>query len=79
MLHRANHHYLSYAKTLDSWYNNIGDWPKLTDFSDSFRRLWAYYLLGCAAFFELRIIGLWQIIYTKLPSNRPDDCHHIRM
>ena len=27
---------------------------------------------------QSRGIFLWQIVYTKNPSNRKDDCHHLR-
>ncbi len=69
---------LSYAKTLRSWYNNIGDWKGIEHYDQRFRRMWNYYLLGCAANFSSRGICLWQIVYTKRNSNRNDDCHYIR-
>jgi cyclopropane-fatty-acyl-phospholipid synthase len=69
---------LSYAKTLRAWHNNIGDWSGLENYNDRFRRMWNFYLLGCAANFQNRGICLWQIVYTKRNSNRNDDCHHIR-
>ena len=69
---------LSYAKTLRAWHTNIGDWSGLDDYNERFRRMWNYYLQGCAASFQHRDIFLWQIVYTKRNSNRNDDCHHIR-
>lgn len=69
---------LSYAKTLRSWHRNIGNWNGLEKYDDKFRRMWNFYLLGCAATFQTRNIYLWQIVYTKNNSNRNDDCHHIR-
>ena len=69
---------LSYAKTLKSWYTNIGDWKGIEHYDQRFRRMWNYYLLGCAANFNSRGICLWQIVYTKRNSNRNDDCHYIR-
>ena len=69
---------LSYAKTLRAWHANIGDWSELDDYDERFRRMWNFYLLGCAANFQSRRICLWQIVYTKRNSNRNDDCHYIR-
>ena len=69
---------LSYAKTLRAWRNNIGNWSGLYKYNNKFRRMWNYYLMGCAANFQSRGIFLWQIVYTKNPSNRKDDCHHLR-
>tara|TARA_A100001011_G_C14179287_1_gene786080 strand:- start:18 stop:1187 length:1170 start_codon:yes stop_codon:yes gene_type:complete len=69
---------LSYAKTLRAWHANIGDWSGLDDYDERFRRMWNFYLLGCAATFQCRYTLLWQIVYTKRNSNRIDDCHHIR-
>lgn len=69
---------LSYAKTLRGWYKNIGDWSGLEHYDERFRRIWDFYLLGCAATFQIRDTVLWQIVYTKRNSNREDDCHHIR-
>ena len=69
---------LSYAKTLRAWRNNIGNWSGLYKYNNKFRRMWHYYLMGCAANFQSRGIFLWQIVYTKNPSNRKDDCHHLR-
>jgi len=69
---------LSYAKTLRAWHKNIGDWSGLERYNNKFRRLWKFYLLSCAASFQIRNSSLWQIVYTKRNSNRDDDCHHIR-
>jgi cyclopropane-fatty-acyl-phospholipid synthase len=69
---------LSYAKTLRAWHKNIGDWSGLENYNNRFRRMWNFYLLGCAANFQYRGICLWQIVYTKRNSNRNDDCHYIR-
>ena len=69
---------LSYAKTLREWHKNIGDWSGLESYDERFRRMWDFYLLGCAANFQIRNTVLWQIVYTKRNSNRTDDCHHIR-
>jgi cyclopropane-fatty-acyl-phospholipid synthase len=69
---------LSYAKTLRNWKKNIGDWSGLKEYDIKFRRMWDFYLLGCAAAFQNRDIYLWQFVYTKYKSDRIDDCHHIR-
>ena len=69
---------LSYAKTLRAWRKNIGDWSDLDTYNTHFRRMWDFYLLGCAAVFQNKQACLWQIVYTKRNSNRIDNCHHIR-
>ena len=71
---------LSYAKTLRAWRKNIGDWSGIDSkrYDARFRRMWDFYLMGCAANFEQRVISLWQIVYTKRDSTRVDDAHHIR-
>ena len=56
---------LSYAKTLRDWQHNIGDWQGLDEYDTKFRRMWDYYLLGCAAAFQQKQIYLWQFVYTK--------------
>lgn len=56
---------ISYAKTLREWRNNIGDWQGLDEYDTKFRRMWDYYLLGCAAAFQRKQIYLWQFVYTK--------------
>jgi cyclopropane-fatty-acyl-phospholipid synthase len=55
----------SYAKTLRAWHHNIGDWQGLDEYDTKFRRMWDYYLLGCAAAFQRKQIYLWQFVYTK--------------
>jgi cyclopropane-fatty-acyl-phospholipid synthase len=69
---------LSYAKTLRCWRNNIKKWEGLDKYSERFRRMWDFYLLGCAARFERKDMYLWQFVYTKHNNTRPDDLHHIR-
>jgi cyclopropane-fatty-acyl-phospholipid synthase len=69
---------LSYAKTLRRWRANIGDWSGLDKYEAKFRRMWQFYLLGCAANFQQKHICLWQIVYTKYKNTRPTDCHHAR-
>jgi cyclopropane-fatty-acyl-phospholipid synthase len=48
----------SYAKTLRDWHHNIGDWQGLDEYDTKFRRMWDYYLLGCAAAFQRKQIYL---------------------
>jgi len=67
----------SYAKTLRAWHHNIGDWQGLDGYDTKFRRMWDFYLLGCAAAFQRKQIYLWQLVYTK-KCNTAYDCHHIR-
>lgn len=69
---------VSYAKTLRAWKDNLNNWQGLEEFDQSFRRMWEYYLMCCAASFQARRTKLWQLVYTKYPSKRQDDCHHIR-
>jgi len=68
---------LSYAKTLRAWNNNIGDWSDLDNYDTRFRRMWEYYLLGCASNFQRKSIYLWQLVYTKR-TNTDFDCYYIR-
>ncbi len=69
---------LSYEKTLLAWRQNIDQWQGLDNYDEKFRRMWDIYLYGCAAAFHFRHICLWQIVYTKINSNRKDDLHYIR-
>ena len=68
---------LSYAKTLRAWRKNIGDWQGLDNYDTKFRRMWDYYLLGCATAFQRKQIYLWQLVYTK-KNNTTFDCYYIR-
>jgi cyclopropane-fatty-acyl-phospholipid synthase len=54
----------SYAKTLRAWQHNIGDWQGLDEYDTKFRRMWDYYLFGCAAGFQRKQIYLWPFVYT---------------
>ena len=67
----------SYAKTLRAWHSNIGDWKGLDNYDTKFRRMWDFYLLGCAAAFQRKQIYLWQLVYTK-KCNTKFDCYYIR-
>jgi len=68
----------SYVMTLRCWLDLVRDWEGLDELDLRFRRMWVYYLCACSAAFERRRVKLWQIVYTKLNSSRPDDCLHIR-
>ena len=56
-----------YDKTLMAWYDNFSNnWPKIkNNYSESFYRMWKYYLLSCAASFRARHIQLWQVVLSK--------------
>jgi cyclopropane-fatty-acyl-phospholipid synthase len=55
-----------YDKTLLAWNNNFQKaWPKLKkNYSETFKRMWEYYLLSCAGAFRSRSIQLWQIVLS---------------
>lgn len=56
-----------YAKTLRAWDVNFqAAWPELKDkYGEAFRRMWLYYLNGCEALFDARMVQLYQIVYSK--------------
>lgn len=56
-----------YDKTLMAWHKNFNkNWPKLEkDYSESFFRMWNYYLLSCAGSFRARKNQLWQFVLHK--------------
>lgn len=56
-----------YDKTLMAWFRNFDrHWPELkSQYTDTFYRMWKYYLLTCAGAFRARQLQLWQIVYTK--------------
>jgi cyclopropane-fatty-acyl-phospholipid synthase len=50
------------------WQRNIEDrWHELDaeKYNNAFRRLWRYYLLGCAGAFRSRKLQLWQIVFSR--------------
>ena len=59
----------SYAKTLRAWYRNVtkDNWGGLSPekYDERFKRIWTFYLLGCAAAFRSTNTLLWQIVYRK--------------
>ena len=56
-----------YAKTLNAWDVNFQEaWPTLRGkYGDAFHKMWAYYLKGCEALFNARMVQLYQIVYSK--------------
>ncbi|MEK6202145.1 MAG: cyclopropane fatty acyl phospholipid synthase [Desulfobulbaceae bacterium] len=61
---------IHYDKTLTSWFANFDQsWPRLQDrYSDTFYRMWQYYLLSMAGAFRSRVIQVWQIVFSKRGS-----------
>jgi len=56
-----------YDRTLLAWHARIeGAWDRLVaeKYSERFRRMWRYYLLGCAGGFRAREMQLWQIVFS---------------
>jgi len=56
-----------YYNTLIAWYNNLQQIPDV-----KFKRMWDYYLLGCAVHFKLRNMQLYQIVFSKKHEQRYD-------
>lgn len=56
-----------YDKTLLCWHNNFVNAVKSGKITctESFYRMWIYYLLQCAGLFRSRSIQLWQIVLSK--------------
>jgi cyclopropane-fatty-acyl-phospholipid synthase len=69
---------ISYAKTLSCWKENIGQWEGLDNYDTEFRRMWDFYLSGCAATFRIEDTYLWQFVYTKKNIVKSDNLHFIR-
>ncbi len=63
-----------YDRTLREWHHRFtAAWPQLRDrYSETFRRMWEFYLLGAAACFRAREIQLWQFVFTKPGTRQPD-------
>jgi cyclopropane-fatty-acyl-phospholipid synthase len=66
---------ISYAKTLNAWYNNFtSNWSKIRKsnpdfFTDRFYKMWKFYLLSSMVQFEKKNIQLTQFIFTKKKYN----------
>ena len=66
-----------YNKTLIAWDNNIKErWNEIPNYNDEFKRMFSFYLLGCAANFGNCNLSLWQILLSKgCPEKLPRrDC-----
>jgi cyclopropane-fatty-acyl-phospholipid synthase len=55
---------VDYDRTLLAWHRNFeAGWPDLaSEYGETFRRMWRYYLLSSAASFRARSNQLWQIV-----------------
>ena len=55
-----------YDKTLCAWNENVSRaWStELSDYPETFRRAWRYYLLTCAGLFRARVAQLWQLVLS---------------
>lgn len=58
---------VDYDPTLMAWFSNFcRSWPKLKSrYSETFCRMWKYYLLSSAGSFRARESQLWQIVLAK--------------
>ena len=55
-----------YDRTLMEWKRNIDDrWGEIPSYDERFRRTWNYYLCGSAASFRVRVMQLWQVVFTR--------------
>ncbi len=56
-----------YDLTLMKWYANVERaWPELSQkYSETFHRMWRFYLLSSAGLFRARKGQLWQIVFSK--------------
>jgi len=56
-----------YDRTLLAWERNFSDsWDRFADrYGERFRRMWRFYLLGCAGAFRARSIQLYQFLFSK--------------
>lgn len=75
LLHDVQNIGPSYSPTLRAWHDNFEDYLKDTSTSDTrprvwgsedvFSRMWRYYLMSCAAHFEVGEGQVWQLVYSK--------------
>ena len=71
MYHHVQNLSISYAKTLDAWYNNFtSNWNKIKKtnpdfFTDEFYKMWEFYLLCSMVSFEKKDLQLTQFVFTK--------------
>ncbi|TCD47179.1 cyclopropane fatty acyl phospholipid synthase [Chlorobium sp. N1] len=56
-----------YDRTLMAWHRNFEEaWPELgKSYTETFRRMWNYYLLSFAGAFRARYDQLWQVLLSK--------------
>jgi cyclopropane-fatty-acyl-phospholipid synthase len=75
MYHHIQNLSVSYAKTLEAWYNNFrSNWAKIQQsdtvfFTREFYNMWEYYLLSCMVIFEVKQLYLVQFVLTKRSYN----------
>jgi cyclopropane-fatty-acyl-phospholipid synthase len=75
MYHHIQNLSISYAKTLNEWYNNFkSNWIKIHKsnpifFTQEFYNMWEYYLKCCMVLFELKKMFLSQFVLTKRKYN----------
>jgi cyclopropane-fatty-acyl-phospholipid synthase len=69
-LHNIGPHY---DRTLMAWNDRFQDaWPRLkARYSDTFKRMWEYYLLASAGAFRARNLQVWQIVMTRVGTKQP--------
>ena len=58
---------LNYDPTLLAWEENFRHaWPRFADrYGERFRRMWRFYLLGCAGAFRARSLQVFSILFSK--------------
>ncbi|RJT18584.1 cyclopropane fatty acyl phospholipid synthase [Buttiauxella izardii] len=56
-----------YDLTLMEWHKRFNSfWPEIQDnYSESFKRMFNYYLMSCAGAFRSRDIQLWQVLFSR--------------
>ena len=61
-----------YDHTLMAWHQNFSkNWSHhKANYPKDFYRMWEYYLLSCAGYFRAKKGQLWQIMLTKLGSQK---------
>jgi cyclopropane-fatty-acyl-phospholipid synthase len=64
----------NYDNTLMAWNRRFQNaWPQLKHkYSETFRRMWEYYLLSCAGAFRARSIQVWQMVFTCGNKKQPE-------
>ena len=55
----------NYDPTLMAWNANLEPrWDEIPTYDERFRRMWRYYLLGCAGTFRARVNQVWQLVLS---------------